>query len=1046
LVIVLDDDPLIWLDLRTKRNASDKILVILPSNIVVTNFERRACKEGLPLNQLDVMTFETVAHGIVKDAFGLRQKIMDSQMLLHYLLEIISKHQALSVFSDLPLGDRDTLEVIVNEYDDYLRCSNIGRIHNEMKLAADNLASQYAKQRALDRIEAFSLLNRELQALVPRGQFQTRNHLIEAATSHLQNAKSIISKYQEVVIAGVTVFDAMVYNLIKAIDSHLQPDSEVHIFVKRGLLSSISTKFGNPVTPPNEEVIPTSLHPSTVTKNEVPDRRREVMLIAKEIRKRIKAGVEPSGILIVANTSGTYLPLMKDIFPAFGIPFFVQTRRPYVYQYQYRMLQAFIELVSFVESNRIITWQNLVSPLRLGFCDKSSPLEWPIDGKTLLYLEERLSWKESDSNSGLTYNDWKNYVTSFKWKKSKSYMQVLFDSVDYLSTITNLDPKMATSEIKKIWASFVYTMALWVSDWRDPRLDEQSRFQLLWKHPTSFENRITNNLDALETYLEETHPASISWADYLNGFSDVVISGSYGIQEADLGGVSFVDAGNTWFRKAKLVFLLGMKSEEFPRKTPRGTILSDQYREAIEEHSQTIPEMYVRTAQNDYENEWDKFLSVLSTVESELLLTMPYLDERGHSEEWSSFAEELSGTIDRIPPDEWLPPRSVIANEVKEQPIWVRWQLYSYHFNRAPLTTEPSLSKKEMRSITAVIEPSFYEDRISPRIDRYTSPPETIIVEASEPWFVGGFLDDLVGPPYRVHELDLHGSCPFIFYFYQFLYNLFGDDYRRDIIPPTSRKARWRYGPLPIPLRDVHLDDWTDNALCDIINNQYSQRDQILTLSAQTFITDLRKNTPRKRGYRLAPSFQLEYEIISQEQNMQREWKWVQGGQVITIVHNNKSIDIVLPSHRIDTLAGPTLVSCYVRTDRVIGNLLWNKSDLTSPKAANLTMLEHLLPVVTYYYETLQNEDLAGAFLIEAEGQKRDGYFAMNWQSRHRESVSRYRRFRDRDWSRMASAFQASVVNRASSMTPDPDITYAATRNDCFRCVYRTLCLLGGDL
>ncbi|MHA1882480.1 MAG: hypothetical protein ACTSUO_05490, partial [Candidatus Thorarchaeota archaeon] len=345
--------------------------------------------------------------------------------------------------------------------------------------------------------------------------------------------------------------------------------------------------------------------------------------------------------------------------------------------------------------------------------------------------------------------------------------------------------------------------------------------------------------------------------------------------------------------------------------------------------------------------------------------------------------------------------------------------------------------------LASYIDPDIYQGQIEPRINRYLDPPRTISVSSSEPWLNNIFMD-LAGPPYHVHELNLYSLCPFAFYFYQFLYNLYGNEFDRERIPPTSKKLFWRYGPIPKQLAAVHLDSWTTDAIRDIINNQFRDRSKIVTQfsTADDFASYIRKNAQKGRGFRLAEPFAKEYSIIFLERSNPRDWKWVSGGVPVDLTSGSKTVQVILPPHRIDNLAKSILIISYINYSNILSRLILEKRDAIRHDPQK-TLPEYTLPILLGHYSS-QGSTIAGAFFIELYENNRLGYFKSPWATHHHEYIRQRFRLLENEWDRVVSRFTRSVINLVDRMTPKSKIEYIANTNECDGCVYRTLCMVGG--
>jgi len=265
---------------------------------------------------------------------------------------------------------------------------------------------------------------------------------------------------------------------------------------------------------------------------------------------------------------------------------------------------------------------------------------------------------------------------------------------------------------------------------------------------------------------------------------------------------------------------------------------------------------------------------------------MAYLDERGHVQEWSIFADKFKPETDeknRIPPHDWLP--QPMNNDwkglTKDNPPWVRRRLFCYHANRQFPYTPPSIDKRGVEELGSTIDPTFFSQTLAGRIERYLTPPREIEVSHEEPWFSLCSLDDITGSPLRTHELDLHANCPLQFYFFQFLFLWDGDEIDRDTIPMYFGRPHWKLGRLPRRLSYIYPSNQTSKTITELINTWPRRQED---LGSYKNSRELRESLVS-----LLSSFDLtrfesvvidELSLVRQEKrdNISRDWKYVSSG------------------------------------------------------------------------------------------------------------------------------------------------------------------------
>ena len=396
-----------------------------------------------------------------------------------------------------------------------------------------------------------------------------------------------------------------------------------------------------------------------------------------------------------------------------------------------------------------------------------------------------------------------------------------------------------------------------------------------------------------------------------------------------------------------------------------------------------------------------------------------------------------------------------------ELPPWIRERLFCYHANRLFPHLNPPIERKGIDAIASSVDPSVYEAQLKVRIGRYLRPPTAITVEGSESWFSKTPLGDLVGPPFRVHELDLHAVCPLQFYFYQFLYLWTGDSVNRDWIPEYSRRPQWRLGRLPRKLSYIYTSDHLTEKLGEVISAKLPNRQDNLSTFAS--LAELNASLSGFEGpydlRRIVGPIEDEWHLVRQEKvaKISRTWHWETGGSVVTV--GKSAFGVKLPPHRVDAIQGSKMILIFVNFSRQIRSpvrgLYYGKEDGTLEPVGD-RMKDHRLPLLMTHYA--KKEKVASGVYIELYDGDRKGYYYDTWLRKHKGEAgfeeelavggrrlppaSEEQVLNRLDWDKRMAEFESGLSKRVEKMLPAGSVTYESSESPavCEDCVYNELC------
>ena len=987
----------------------------------------------------------------------------------------------------LDIDNRDTLKVVREEFDDYLRATNDTELHPELESIAKGLKDDFARSTALSCLNSFLALRSKLGTITVE-QFSDRTllfraQLLRATTSAIEASENkMLFSGWDVVVAGIPVLDAAVLRMLTAEGSREGCNLTIFCTPKQydGLytrLKKTGTQFEDKTGGRVEvELIPQAkaIRGDAETKRPVllaaPDRRREILNLAEGISDLFSKGVQPSEILVVARDSGSYQTLANSILPAYGIPVHVQTRQLESLLSQTQMVVSVLRLFTKVSRDEEIEWNELTDPIRLGVC-LTVKRDWPLKNYYFIRLEEVLAKVQRDKErKGLKLDEWIAIIPTSDVRLFDELRKLAQEYLDWVkrSAAAPSSSSNAISILREFLGNYVYNRTVWTRESLDPRVEHPERFRLDELHPTEHAARIRRALKDVQDYFTAAEKAkiitSIAWDQVLTAFTDVVVSSTFGLPLKDLNTVRFVDAGNTSFLEAKHLFVVGMMADEFPRKHTEGKLLGEDLRRAISVSGEGKSGfLYLPSPETDYDTDRDYLTTTLATTTEDVTCSMAYLDESGHQVEWSPFVSHLTRELAPMQPGDWLPnPTTTWKALVEKEPRWINWRLFSYHQYRKPLADpDEKVTLDDISEVAARIDPGFFSGHLGPRISQYVDPPTSITVSATEKWFDPLTLEAVAGPPFSSYELDLHATCPFQFYFYQFLYLRRYDTIDRRTIPFWYWIRIFSPG-VPRRLAGIYPSNETDKALAKVISLLPSRQQDLLALTSDKSLRDLllqNLNVYEARRVRasLASERNLAYQETSEVPPLKRDWEWVEGGKEVKIENSSGSARVILPPHRLDRLTSSSLILAYVHSSQSLQGLVYRNvirgGQVYDPRVEDPLLDYRLAVLMSHYLET----PIAGALFVGLDGEARQGYYNDQLIPEHKGRFpyseelqmpirlnrhSREQVLTDEGWDRRVERFQDAVIARSDQMTPSSMITYTATAepNKCRRCVFYSLC------
>ena len=1005
---------------------------------------------------------------------------MDKGILAKIMAEEISKTQGppLSFLKGFHLKILIPKRALADEFNEFLRATDAGELSDFLLEKARNLKDSFARSESTQVIEAFIKLENTLAEKAKEEiekVYVSRLHVLRNARQLLATSWAPNLEVNQVLISNISFFDASTLRLINEIErvgSQQDINFKIIIFTGEGTYNQLLERINKtktfsveqqPESKNSLEKLEEYFRTGSLEFISFPERRREVEGVAIRTRKLLQEGVHPSKILLVAKDCGKYLSLVTQIFPAYGISYSVQTRRPYAHLPPYRFVKATLELIVAAESGRV-HWNQITDPLRLGFCLPYGRRIWPIQPKQFIALEDCLS-RAQRTQGPLSLPEWQAVASTrvYDWYAKEQLLDFLA-WIDHQVNNVPKDPIEARYLIAELLEHYMLKESTWIRKAQSLASFDEARFKLLGFHPTHFASKIRASLKQVEDNLKDCIDIlnqKMSWGLVNSSFGIVFGSETYGLPRQDLSSVRIVDAGNSEFLSAEHVFILGMRADEFPRACPKGIFIPDELRD-----STAVPNdgedafLILRNRSNNYATELDYLESILRSVPKAITCSMPYHDEKNHVIDWSSFIDKFDPANHQSKhlPNEWLPTFNGKnwTEFIKACPPWVRQRLYCYH-SFVDISEFP-MDQNGLSAIASSLDSAFFETHLSSRIQQYRSPPLSVEVSSDEPWFSKCSLEAIIGSPFRVNELDLHGTCPMQFYLYQFLYLWDGPTgIERDTLPENYKGGNYRFGRLPRKLLSSYPSAKTDEALRRLVaafpdrQHDFSQFSDVNDLinKLTTILDDF-------EAMQMSSSVIDEFFLVRQERldNIARQWSW--GPENALKLTELPNVEIILPSHRVDALQRCKLIVVYVNYSQQLLNrntpLVYSKQRGKMPPIRS-PLRDYRVPVLLTYYQSF----IAGAVYVELFDGIRRGYYNLPFLTKHKGRQSYQQELKmpistletskqllnPEEWKCLIDSFKQAIIDQVNEMKIKNGKALFAARSsevNCSRCIYDTLC------
>jgi ATP-dependent helicase/nuclease subunit B len=947
-------------------------LCLVAGGLVGGNLEDELARREIPTASLDVSTIEATARGLLDSHHSSHTdtpepvEILDQQLCEALLVDAIttapdsgSVGTVASLLSGFDWAGRPTLrDTLWRELDRYFRMTDAGQDHEAARAVATDLAASdpYAGSRSKQALDAFQELHTALQRRtddLPKTAYLSRSHLVSAAREALAAEwRACYPDVDWVAVDTISVLDNPTLRFFETL-AQLEDGPDLYVFgTETGAGSRVYNRLDatslDPDLTQGETDEPDTPHVAGLMETvqgeppdslpnvefvETPDGRRELDHVAGRIRELTGMGVDSEGsgttcgdIVIAAKDVIPYRSRIADVFTSHEIPTHIEARQPLMQTVPYRYLRAVVDLLAAVANGTPITTQELVDPIRLGFCPPetaaASGTEWPVDGETAAGIETQLDTVgPAADEEGQPFADWVGTIEAELPPAELPAMAAFIEWVDKTADTPPASGEGVVGLIESLLDAHLRPLtSRGVRRPTGPGIDG-TRTALTTKHDSHVVARLRGEADRVGSYVDQavtTELADPGWEAAAEAVRQVCGSGSYWPRNADGNAVRIINAANAHYVDADHVFVIGLAAEEFPAERSPPNVFHEGFYRAIREVSETATDatasayLHAPTSQSQFEGDIDEYRAAISAATEGVWLCRQFRTTEGEAVPWSGFVDaytsQADAEIQRIAMDEWLPTAdseegggTAIRTATPRDRLRLLSATFPGGINADRGRSTASLTEKDaIADLLSRADGDAYSSEIEPRRRRYlgediqsitVSPDEPIVSDRGGSVTPNLSLADITGPPIRPHELDLYTNCQLKFYFYQYL-NTGGIDRDRVADLPTQFGNRYPSQAFSDGLRRLisstdHLAD--RQAAFSRYDSLGAFRDQL----ASWIETD-----PALDSSLMQPMLG-EYRAVQQEldANIDRGWRWEPATTVRIDGHA-----VRVPGHRVDVL------------------------------------------------------------------------------------------------------------------------------------------------
>lgn len=765
-------------------------LLILPDNISINNLENYASREFPDVkNKLTCETFDSIAKKIIREKRGHKPSILEN----HYLRVFITKYlennnessdissKIYSIINQTQNPERtQIIEDLSKEFLDYLRSvyppslkdSSIRDFHSDLiEISNSGDIDNYEREKTVDVLDFFkemeSFIRDQVEEYFSDRYYISRYHLVCEAAEEIKEDKSIldevIENVESVRVLAFSIFDPTTIGLIEPINERFD---KVIITAGKGSYERLKKRFQSIFDDIELFVERNEISNNNVEKWEIPNHRQEVEFIGSLMEDEI----DTENSVVVARESSVYLPYAEEVLRDLGLSSHVQTRRNLSLSVPFRLVAS---LLNLLERDKW-TVEDISKPLRLGF---SFYHRDGSEGQTNILSDHLFLEAEYWLNKVLRHDEEK--LAPEDWKKRTKYDTEYY--VKKLIEWTDEVDKDNVADELKIQLGKFQKYACHVRRKREARngFSEKvyNRAEINKTHITGDAQRVIGLIDRADefsNFISKIEDSDSRTIDHMKKAFWIVGGGeTFGKPRRDKQAVKFVDAANSFFLPQKNRIIVGMRSGTFPREAPETKFLPISFREKANDQYEKL---FFQDPETDYENELDFFEAAMgpNPEEGNIYHLNPYLDDRGHKNNWSVFSP--SGEAFHVrPADFHLEDANKQGERTNTKGLLSckpksRWQkLVDVYRNNDSLSKSGLLSNLEsgeshLMKHNIIPRMSAYEDRIK------TNNPSIEHPDPDEEEYLEGMIEQQKNNLVPAHEIDLWVDCPIKYYFYRYVF------------------------------------------------------------------------------------------------------------------------------------------------------------------------------------------------------------------------------------------------------------------------------------
>ncbi len=632
------------LDEKIKSGKLNEFVLVVPTNRKIRSLKREIISNA-PQQTAGKINLETIA------SFATNILFADANSSLRTLSEAASsvllkqsfketKPNYFSVYkNDIPHGTLERIRDVISEYKRQGITPSLLRLESENltgseKIKAEDIANVYenyqskcSKLNVKEVGDIYSELNslsqgafeKNFRKLYPDAALIIINGFDEFTSPEIEiiNSASETKGCELFVLFDYYNFNEMIFSHLekcygKLIKKGFSPIKDISAAVQNKFQTITRENLFKKKSGKKENTFENSL-----TKISASTREIEVRLIAKEIKELIiEKKVEPHRICVAFNLIQKYSPLIRDIFPLFGLPFNLTDRIPL------DSSSPVISIINFLEIlENDFYYKNIFRALSGGFLELTE-----VDASNLLKTSVNLkiisgfdNWNNTLEDAIEKLDKLEENGDDYKIKDKIIFKKALADIKQISKILSPFNKSMTLEEFFITLQNLIYSLRVPERMINDNASSPEENVKGL----TTFLDLVEEifELFTLEFGENKTHPLSF----YLNNIRTAVSSSRFNIKEKPGYGVQVTTLNEIRGLKFDYLFISGLCDGDLPTRYAPEIFFSGSY--SKNERNHQTEERY-------------RFYQSLCAWEKHLYFTFPFREEKKELVE-SSFLNEF---------------------------------------------------------------------------------------------------------------------------------------------------------------------------------------------------------------------------------------------------------------------------------------------------------------------------------------------------------------------------------------------------------------------